>query len=155
MTESASMKLFPDERILLEANSGLLKLTTHRVRFEHQRSGDSVVIGITLDAVASCGLVTTTYPILLLLALLAAIGGLASSSHDSGAMLWLFLAACLLVLAYFLSRKVVLRISSAGDDIIVGVQRVGRAPLLEFIDALEQAKVQRLENSAAARRQAT
>lgn len=67
--------LMAGERVLLEANAGILVLTTHRVRLTQRSAGDTKVVSITLPAVSSCSLTTVSYPALLGLALIAAVVG--------------------------------------------------------------------------------
>jgi hypothetical protein len=141
------MKFLPSETTVSEGSIIGLTLTTHRVRYDQRASGVSQIIGITLDAVSSCGVVSKSYPILLLLAVVAAgFGALQGPAQDSGDRSFtygLFLAA-VLVAAYFLSRTVVLAISSPGQSITISAQGVKPDALFAFVDDVEQAKLKYL-----------
>ncbi len=139
------MKLLTDEKILLEANDGILTLTTHRVRLDQRDSGRSKLVGITLDAVASCGLVTRNVPSLLVIAAGIAAFGLVQFSQGSGGTgVFLLLVAAAFIAAYFLTRSSVLAITSAGEAIAVALKGMGHDAVEEFIETLEKAKLDRL-----------
>lgn len=142
------MNTVQGERVLLESSGKVLTLTSHRVRYEAKASGHSKVIGITLDAVASCGLVTRSYPVLLAIAGLAGIGGLVSRNGSSNGSL-LFVAAVILVLAYFITRSAVIEVASAGERIRVSAKGMSRESLMEFIDNVEAAKLRFVTNTTA------
>lgn len=59
------MKMTDGEELILQSNSGILTLTSHRVRIAQRRRGETSLTSITLDAVESCGLFTRRRPILL------------------------------------------------------------------------------------------
>ena len=135
------MNLLPGERKLVEGGNGVLTLTTHRVRFDGRGSGGSQLVSITLDAVASCGLVTKTNPFLVLAALI--IGGLAlvfARQLGSWSGYGLVLAV-VLAIAYLLTRAGVLSIASAGETILANVKGMDRKAIVEFVDAVEEAKL--------------
>jgi hypothetical protein len=140
------MKLLPGESTVSETSDKHLTLTTHRVRYDHRVPGTTQVIGITLDAVSSCGIISKSYPILLLLAVLAAGFGILQSqdSGDQGMMLGSFVLAAVLVLAYFLSRTMVLAISSPGESIKVLVKGLSQDALLTLVADVEHAKLRYL-----------
>lgn len=140
------MKLLAGETTLSEGSVAGLTLTTHRVRYDRTTSGESELIGITLDAVSSCAVVSKSYPILLLLAALAALGGFLFRNTEDGAeqskLVWaLFLGAAALVVAYFLTRAVVLAIRSPGHSIAVAAKGVKPDALRALVDDVEQAKL--------------
>lgn len=132
------------ERLLLEANGGILVLTTHRVRLMQSNQGDQKVISITLGAVVSCGLTTVSYPAVLGLGVVAAVTGLGllTTSEPGVGGLFLF-SAVVCVLAFFVGRRAVLEVASAGARIQVDAKRMNPALLMEFIDTLERAKLAR------------
>ena len=146
MPDRTHVKLLPEEKVLIEANDGILTLTTHRVRLDQRASGKSRLIGITLDAVASCGLVTRSLPLLLVVAGLIALFGFVQltqrSGTDTGAVLLLVAAA--FVAAYFFTRSSVLAVASAGETISVAVKGMSRDAIVDFVETLERAKLDRL-----------
>src|SRR5665811_706901 len=99
------------EKSLLTSDNGVLTLSNYRVKYDAQAKGSSKFMTITLDAVASCGLVTQSKPILLVIAAIcAAIGAVVQ--HDRGALFGLLFLALCFVVAYFLTRSGVITISS-------------------------------------------
>jgi len=144
MSDRSGIRLLPEEKVLLEANDGILTLTTHRVRLDQRGSGHSRLVGITLDAVASCGLVTKSAPILLVLGAIAGALGLALLSQRSEAPgLLLTAVGVALVIAYVVSRSSVLAVASAGETISVAIKGMNRDSIAEFVETLEQAKLAR------------
>lgn len=144
------MKLLPGESTLSEASVAGLTLTTHRVRYDQRTSGASQIIGITLDAVSSCGLVSKSHPILLLLAVLAGGFGAFSRNAEEGGeqsiMYGLLFTAAALVVAYFITRTVVLVISSSGQSITISATGMKPDALVAVVDDVEQAKLKYLED---------
>lgn len=131
----------------MESDGGVLALTTHRVRLNRVAAGESQLISITLDAVTSCGLVTKSRPLLLVAAACFGLIGLYMLGQNAGGpgVIALVLAAGL-AFYYYQSRSAVLQIDSAGASIVIGAQSMGRERLIEFVDAVEEAKVAFLRN---------
>lgn len=75
-----SIDFLPEERVLRQ--SGPLVLTSHRVRLNQRELGRARTVGMTLDAVASCGLVTASYPIILALGVAMGLVGIYVSFSD-------------------------------------------------------------------------
>lgn len=146
--KEATMKLLPGESIVSETSDKHLTLTTHRVRYDDRVPGTTRVIGITLDAVSSCGIVSKSYPILLLLAILAGVFGLIQGvgreSEDQGMAYASILLALVFVMAYFLSRTMALAISSPSQSITVSVEGLNLDALVSWVDDVEQAKLRYL-----------
>jgi len=99
---------------------------------------------MTLDAVSSCGIVSKSHPILLILALVGALLGAVMFSVGIGEgkiRTGAFVIAIVLAIAYFLTRGVALAISSAGESITVSA--AGQQPdvMVAFIESVEQAKL--------------
>ena len=137
-----------DERVLLEANRGVLVLTTRRVRLAQTSFGHASVVSITLDSIASCGLVTLTYPALLAVAFVSAIMGLGFLvlAHEKDAFyfaigMFFLLSALVWILVFLVTRRGVLELASAGAKIQMDAKGLGRDALMEFIDTLERAKL--------------
>jgi hypothetical protein len=140
------MKLLPNEKTLTEATGGILTLTTHRVRYDQKASGANQVIGITLDAVSSCGVVSKSHPALLVLGLIMGglgVGALSQKDVTNFAAGFL-LGAAVLIATYFLTRSAVLAVSSAGQSIAVSAKGMKHEALVAFVDDVEQAKLKYL-----------
>jgi hypothetical protein len=141
------VKLLAEETTISEADFEHLTLTTHRVRYDERIAGATRIVSITLDAVSSCGVVAKSHPILLLLAVVAVLLGaflLSTGIQESNIPNGLILASVALAIAYFLTRAVVLSISSPGESITVSAKGLEPDVLIGFIDAVEQAKLKHL-----------
>lgn len=135
------MKLIDGEQVILQANEGILVLTTRRIRLEQRVWGRARLVSMSLGAVASCSLAMRSQPWLLVLALFAALSGLSQFGTNTSVGGWLFAAAAVLLLLFLLFRRTVLTIASAGESIPVGVRGMTPEALTGFIDALEAAKL--------------
>lgn len=121
---------------------GDLTLTSKRVRYHSTSAGGSEFISMTLDSVASCGLVTRSYPFLLFFAALAACGAFLDSGIEEAEPWMFFVASGLLVLAYILTRHAVISIASKGGQTILARTRgQSRSSIIEFLEALEREKL--------------
>jgi hypothetical protein len=128
------------EHSLLTSYNGVLTLTNYRVKYDAKAQGATKFVTITLDAVASCGLVTKSYPILLILAAVSAIAAIIQRS--SGALGTLLFIALCFVAAYFFTRSGVITIRSQGGEHI-DVPAKGMKPeiIRGFIEAVVEAKL--------------
>lgn len=144
---SSSLSLLPGEEINLESSKISLQLTNFRVRHRWSFLADQQLDSITLDAVASTGLRTYSKPGFLLAAavLLLLAFGAASLPYGAGNGLsgGLILFALLLVGAYFLSRRRVIVIESAGGfSLRVPVLNLTTDESYFLINAIERAKLE-------------
>lgn len=137
--------LLPGEQIVLSAYDNILVLTTKRVRYDSVVWGRSELISITLSSVASCGLVTTSYPLLLLFAIIAFVAAFAPifklipPNDATGVLIGV---AIVLVILYFTTRGSVISIASNGGKVIkVPTKGMKRDAIVTFIDALEREKL--------------
>ena len=143
-TESKKIALLPGESVVMTSDKEVLTLTNFRVRYDAQDFGASSLIGITLDALASCGLITRSYPVLLILAGLALLVAFAGGGGNSERQYLLFLVTAVLVVAFFLTRRAVISIASnGGQAIVVPAKAMKRAEILKFIEAIEREKLMR------------
>lgn len=136
------MQSLPDERTLLSSDGDVLVLTTHRVRYEQSGIGRGEVISIMLEDVASTGISHKAHPFLLVLGAILALAAVAMPSMGLGgpARIWGFLTAIGCVVVYALTRRGILSIRSAGHAINIPVRSGGKGQLLEFVEAVDQAK---------------
>ena len=139
------MNHFPDEKVLIEADNKVLVLTTHRVRYDAIGKGGgwadrTELVSIMLEELSSCAITRTSYPILLLLALVGLI--LAILVPDQ-AIVGLALAV-LFAGGFFLSQRQVLLLTSAGGGKIqVNTASMSLQSVREFVDEIEKVKNQR------------
>lgn len=134
-----NIALLPGEQVVLSSDNDVLTLTNMRVRYDSVVWGQSNLIGITLGSVASCGLITKSYPFLLILAVVAVLAGV---SQGSGRMWGLVFIAAIFVVAYFVTRKAVLSVASnGGQEIMVPTKGMNREAIIKFIEAVEREKL--------------
>lgn len=127
------------EQKLLESQNGALVLTSSRVRFDGKAGGQTRLVSMALESVASCCLTTRSYPFILAVAALALLYGLTANGAPRLAS---FIFSVGAVVVFFVSRSAVLEICSAGGEkVAVAVQVVGKEETVAFIDALESAKL--------------
>jgi divalent metal cation (Fe/Co/Zn/Cd) transporter len=131
------MKLMNDERKILESDKGQLVLTSHRVRFDASAAGQRNLGSIMLDELCSCELNYKSHLILILLALLSIIFGFVGGADTilAGAI-----GAIVFPVAYFLTKKQILSLSSAGGAINIEAKGMKSEDVKDFIDAVELAK---------------
>ena len=123
----------------MSSDNDSLVLTNKRVRYDESVWGQSKLIGITLDSIASCGLVTKSYPWLLVLAVIALLAALNQNGPTQGAFLG---AGVALIIVYFVSRKAVISIaSSGGQEIVVPAKGMKREAIVKFIESVEREKL--------------
>lgn len=137
MGAQQTQHLLPGERVV--TSNKFFTLTNYRVFRDTMASGQSRYVSITLDAVSSCGLVTNSQPILLVLAALSAIAGFALQGEWQaiGVIGGLFFA-----IMYFATRSAVFSICSAGGErMTVPAGADQRAWLMTFLNAIDQEKL--------------
>jgi hypothetical protein len=136
---SNKLVLIPGEQVILTSDNDVLVLTNKRVRYDSIVWGRSNLIAITLDSVASCGIITKSYPLLLVIAAIAILAGFIQRGDN----VWgASLIAGVLVVVYFLTRKAVLSVASnGGQNISVPTKGMSREAVVKFIEALEREKL--------------
>lgn len=139
------MNDLPGEKIIIESDNTVLVLTTHRVRYDAMGKGTgwadrTELVSIMLEELAACAIMRTSYPILLLLALM---GLLIVLLVNGGAIVGIVLT--LVSLGGFLAsrRHVLLLASTGGVRIQVNIASMSLQAVREFIDEVEKVKNQR------------
>ena len=136
---STKVTLLPGEQVVMSSDKNILTLTTKRVRYDSELLGSSSFVSITLDSVASCGVVTRSYPILLVLAALTVV---AAFMQGGDSPMMLFGAAAILVVIYFATRRAIISIASNGGDAIEAPTKgMKRSSIIEFLEAVEREKL--------------
>lgn len=140
------MTLLPGEKLIISSDNDILMLTSKRVRYDSTVFGSSQFISITLDSVASCGLITKSFPVLILLAFASLIGAVVGGGNSRGILL---LVAVVLGIAYFVTRRAVISIASnGGDTILAPAKGMGRGSITEFLDSIEKQKLEFMQKNA-------
>lgn len=136
---STKISLLPDESVVMSSDQDILTLTTRRVRYDSAAPGSSNFISITLNSVASCGLITKSYAFLPVLGTAVALFGVFQRGSEQIAALAF---AGVLIVAYFLTRKAVISIASnGGQTILVPAKGMNRKTIVEFLEAIEREKL--------------
>ena len=140
MATTAQPKPIMGEQTLLTSDNGILSLTNYRVKYDAKGNGMSKFVSISLEAVSSCGLITRSRPILLILAAIALIAAFAQP--DQSARYGLLLVGLVLGIAYLLTRSGVITVSSnGGEKIAVPAKGMNRESILAFLEAVMDAKL--------------
>jgi len=127
------------EQIILSSDTEALVLTSKRVRYSSTAFGNASLVSITLDAVASCGFITKSNPIALVVAAILFVLAIVERGQIQ---LLLVIFAILCVVAFVLTRRAVLSISSnGGHSIVVPANGMSSDVLTRFIDTLENQKM--------------
>jgi hypothetical protein len=135
------MKLLPGEHILYEASGGIVKVTTHRIRYDWQESGTGVIKSIMLEEVASCTVTRQSSPWLSAVAAICVLGGLiAEAGSERGALVGGLFLGAIFWIAYWLTRKQVITIASARATIFLNAKSWPLEEVRELLDLIEAAK---------------
>ena len=131
-----AINLVPGEKVVMSSTGDVLTLTTRRVRYNSVQWGQTILTSITLDSVASCGLLTLSYPVLLLISVVLIAGAIIAETPA------ILIVTVILVVAYFLTRRAVIFVSSSGGDHIhADASSLSRQAIIEFLEAVEFEKL--------------
>ncbi|MDD4962872.1 MAG: hypothetical protein PHI11_03015 [Gallionella sp.] len=140
--------LIAGEQVLMTLEKSPLVLTNYRVRFDMRDMGASSYQSISLEAIAYCGFVSNSQPIVLLFGLVFLCVGTAGvfvpnpikQSVLIGTVLLLLALAFLII--YFATRSAILEISAtSGDKITLVANHVKRVQIIAFLEAVLEAKL--------------
>ncbi len=139
------MKLLQGERVLLESDNQELVLTTHRVRFETEKSGSATIISIMLEEISSCQISHATTPILFWLALASALLGVFLFAQGGGRQpgTGAIVVAIVLAILYAATRRGVISFTSPETVLRVATKGMELDVCRQLIDATEAAKNER------------
>lgn len=139
MADGSGTGLLAGEKVLQESHSGALLVTNLRVVLHASASGTSKYLSIALDRVASCSMATTTYPLLLVFAALAAVCGLLT---DDIVRVVSFVVAIGLAIGYVVTRQELVKIASmGGDHIAVPTSGANHEALLSLLTKIDEARM--------------
>ena len=140
--------LLKGEELISQSANNVVILTTHRIRYNATNSAQSHLVSMMLEKVSSCESRYQSWPVLLVLGVLAVLLGGFSLFQFGGQQMAAPAIAVgfVLVVAYFASRKHVISISSDGGSRI-GFETKGlkREAVVSFINGIEKAKTERVE----------
>ncbi len=140
MASNNKLRSIPGEKQLIASDTGILSLSNYRVKFDVQTRGTSKFISIPLDAVSSCGLVTRSFSVLLVIAAAAIL--LAFTQHEIANRYALWFVGLGFIVAYFITRSGVITISPSGDEsIVVPAKGMSREQILYFLESVTEARL--------------
>jgi hypothetical protein len=140
MASKENQNFMLNERLLVSSGNGILSLTNMRVIYDAKTSGASKFICIPLDAVACSGLVTRSYPILLIVAAIAFLFCFVPNFKQE-TVIGLGIATIVLVVVYFSTRRAILTISpNGGEHISILAKGMKREEILSFLNSVLEAK---------------
>jgi hypothetical protein len=119
--------------------SGVLTVTSHRIRLHSAGGGQAHVVGMLLESVTGCELTHVAHRGLLVLAALGLLSGV-GLNHMDGALVVGIGLALVSVVAYFLTRRQVVRVSSPSTQMDVEVKRASFDEAIGIVEAIEHAK---------------
>lgn len=132
----------PGERLLLDLHDGAFLLTTHRLRHRNEGVGAASLVSIMLEEVASCSLTRRTKPWLLAFAFATLALGVLAAEKKGG--FWsAVVVAAIFVVGYMATRRTVLAVASAGEQILLDVGSTPIDTLTRVINQVEAAKNER------------
>ena len=120
-------------------------LTTHRLRYDCKIVGQRVVRSIMLDELVSCEMKHTSNLMFLVLAMISFLGaiyvfvGHTDPDSEKHAILAVIVGV-ILVLVFFLTRRQIISLASAGVTIRFEIPSGNPDEILAFIDNIEHAK---------------
>jgi hypothetical protein len=137
-------QLIPGESILQYSDSGLITLTTHRIRCQNSVWGESNFISIMLEKISSVEVVGNSYPMLLIAGILIGIVGLFITFNqqegNEGAILAIVIGL-VFIIAYFVTKKTICIISSdGGNKMVFRTEGMNIESLIDMVDKIELAK---------------
>lgn len=149
MTAENKVRPIVGEEVVVTSGNGVLTVTNYRVKYDASKKGNSKFVSISLESISSCGLVTRSRPVLLVLAAITLILALAQLGSAAGSGLLLVIGLGFLV-AFFVTRSSVITVSSnGGEDIVVPAKGMSRDATLFFLEAVMDAKLKFIGKIAA------
>lgn len=131
----STQNLLKDEKIILFLEKSPLVLTNQRVKYEVVSQSSSIYESIPIDKISICKSYTLAYPILLILAAIAFLTVFMASNGGEAA--GSIIAAILLVLAYFGSKKALIEIfSDSGKSIALPANDLKHDEIRKFLEAV-------------------
>ena len=135
--------LLPGEKKILSSDEDTLVLTNKRIRYDSIETGQSNLVSMTLDSVASCGLITKSNPIILIAAAVIFLFGMMDG--DDEIITVSAIVGLVLVIIFFNTKKAVLSIASnGGSEIVVSVKDMPREEVIKFINSIEREKLSQI-----------
>ncbi|MFT6982506.1 MAG: hypothetical protein ACJAUD_001273 [Crocinitomicaceae bacterium] len=142
------MKLLPDENILVTSNADKIILTTYRIQMMDKSMGQSYTISMFLENISSIEIKYKSNIILLILAVLALIGGGLAGQQQSGPnnlFVAGLVAGATFLIIWWLTRKHIISITpDGGSSLDFMVQGMKEQQIKDFVYNVSLAKQNRV-----------
>lgn len=135
------MKLFPNEKIVLESDNKSVVLTTHRIFQQTGGITSQETTSIMLEHISSCQTYVQFNWLLIGIAICVGMFSLGQGNIELG----LFVCGILLATFYFTKKSMIL-IKSPTATIKIDTANLSREAISKFVDRVEQTKYERVVN---------
>ena len=138
------MTMLPDEEVIARSDRDIFVLTNHRLRYEEFSWGKKDFASMTLESLASCKILTRSFPILLVLAVLALLFAVYAQSQNGGSVAaGALLLSIIFVIIYLITRQTIFSVMSyGGDHVTIPIASGSYQAFIEFVDLTEQARIE-------------
>lgn len=139
--------LLDNEKVITQSDGNVITLTNLRLRYSDSQWGKAHIVSLLLESISSIEIHFRSKTILVILAVLAIIGGLVAGANGEEEFIGAgFGTAVVLIILYLFSRKHYLTISSdGGGKIHFHTKGMKREKVEDFINQLESAIKNRRE----------
>lgn len=139
--------LFEGESLITQSGDKTISLTSHRIRYNANSTGNAYIVSIMLEKISSIEIRYTSWIIVLVIGVILLAGGILLGSQNNGdAMVVGIVAGLVCILLYFITRKHIVSIASdGGAKINFQTKGLKREAILEFINKIEVAKAKKLK----------
>jgi hypothetical protein len=130
--------LINNEQIITKSDSDVIKLTTHRIRYQD----DQTLTSIMLDQVSGIDIQYTSKPLLIFIGLVFGASGIyfMINETDGTVGVLLFVAAAIALFMFLGSRKHVVAIGSSSSKIIFHTKGMNQKAVHDFVNKVEEAR---------------
>ena len=139
------LPLFNNEKIVSQSSDGAITLTTDRICYEYKQGGHTHHQVIMLEQVTSCNNRFSSSIMLLALAGISFIVGLLGMLTNVNGLLGMLLVSILFIVLYVPSRRNVMVIASAKEQMEVSASGMESEYIEEFLNTVEVVKYERIE----------
>jgi hypothetical protein len=142
------MELLANEHVITTSNKSIITLSNQRIILNQRQCGSAYYASIFLENISSIEIVYSSSIIYLLLALIAAIGGVATyiNTEEDKMMVGGFIFAAAFVLLWVFTRNKVISVSSNGGSKLNFVASgMSTSGIDKFINDLSRAQKERVE----------
>ncbi len=136
--------LIEGEHIITKSDKSKITLTNKRLRYFESSSGKGYIMSVLLNKISHIEVKHTSYPILVILALLVAGAGIGigvSENQESAMVAGLIVAGVLLLLYLFLRKHAIQVTSDGGGRMHFYTRGMKSEQVLKFVNQVEEAMI--------------